>query len=95
MNRNATQSAYDSTADGHIGTTADMTDKPNESTVDETFNVFILLEHEFFVGAETGELDNLKDTYSHLPRALFCSFMAITTNQRFTPHLLSLKIILQ
>ena len=35
MNRNATQPAYASTADGHIGMTADMTDKTNKSTVDE------------------------------------------------------------
>ena len=74
MNRNATHPAYASTADGHIEMTADMTDKTNKSTVDETFNVFILLEHEFFVGAETGELDNLKDTYSTFTKSVVLLF---------------------
>ena len=69
-----TQPAYASTADGHIGMTADMTDKTNKSTADETFNVFILLEHEFFVGAETGELDNLKDTYSTFTKSVVLLF---------------------
>lgn len=54
MNRNTTHPVCLGTADGHIGMTADMTDKTNKSTADETFNVFILLEHEFFVGAEHG-----------------------------------------
>lgn len=75
MNRNATQPACDScTADGHIGMTADMTDKTNKSTVDETFNVFILLEHEFLAGAETGELDTLKDTYSTFTKSIVLLF---------------------
>lgn len=74
MNSNATHPAYASTADGHIEMTADMTDKTNKSTVDETFNVFILLEHEFFVGAETGELDNLKDTYSTFTKSVVLLF---------------------
>lgn len=74
MNRNATLAAYGSTADGHIEMTADMTDKTNKSTVDETFNVFILLEHEFFVEAETGELHNLKDTYSTFTKSVVLLF---------------------
>ena len=74
MNRNATLAAYGSTVDGHIEMTADMTDKTNKSTVDETFNVFILLEHEFFVEAETGELDNLKDTYSTFTKSVVLLF---------------------
>lgn len=74
MNRNTIHPAYNSTVDGHIEMTADMTDKTNKSTVDETFNVFILLEHEFFAGIETGELDNLKDTYSTFTRTVVMLF---------------------
>lgn len=74
MNRNTTHPVCLGTADGHIGMTADMTDKTNKSTADETFNVFILLEHEFLAGAETGELDNLKDTYSTFTKTVVMLF---------------------
>lgn len=74
MNRNTTHPVCLGTGDGHIGMTADMTDKTNKSTADETFNVFILLEHEFLAGAETGELDNLKDTYSTFTKSIVLLF---------------------
>lgn len=75
MNRNTTQPTCDSgAANGHIGMTADMTDKTNKSPVDESFNVFILLEHEFLAGAETGELDNLKNTYSTFTKSVVLLF---------------------
>lgn len=74
MNRNTTHPVCLGTADGHIGMTADMTDKTNKSAADETFNVFILLEHEFLAGIETGELDNLKDTYSTFTRTVVMLF---------------------
>ena len=75
MNRNTTQPTCDNgAADGHIGMTADMTEKTNKSPVAESFNVFILLEHEFLAGAETGELDNRKDTYTTFTKSIVLLF---------------------
>lgn len=74
MDNNSTQPACDSVAKGHIATTSGMTDTIHKPPVDESFNVFILLEHEFLAGIETGELDNLKDTYSTFTRTVVMLF---------------------
>lgn len=74
MDNNSTQPACDSVAKGHIATTSGMTDTIHKPPVDESFNVFILLEHEFLAGIETGELDNLKDTYATFTRTVVMLF---------------------
>lgn len=74
MDNNSTQPACDNVAKGHIETTAGMTDTTHKSPVDESFNVFILLEHEFLARIETGELDNLKDTYSTFTKTVVMLF---------------------
>lgn len=74
MDNNSTQPACDSVAKGHIATTSGTTDTIHKPPVDESFNVFILLEHEFLAGIETGELDNLKDTYSTFTRTVVMLF---------------------
>lgn len=74
MDNSSTQPACDSVAKGHIATTSGMADTIHKPPVDESFNVFILLEHEFLAGIETGELDNLKDTYSTFTRTVVMLF---------------------
>ena len=74
MSKNTTQPACDIVAKGHIETTAGMTDTILKSPVDESFNVFILLEHEFLAGIETGELGNLKYTYSTFTKSVVLLF---------------------
>lgn len=51
-----------------------MTVTTNKSPVDESFNVFILLEHEFLAGIETGELKNLRDTYATFTKTVVLLF---------------------
>lgn len=73
MALNSTQSLCDSVAEGHIETTVGMTGN-NKSLVSESLNIFILIEHEFFIGVEAGELDNLKDTYATFTKAIVMLF---------------------
>lgn len=73
MAHNPKQSTCDSVAEGHIETTVGMTEN-NKSLVSESLNMFILIEHEFFIGVEAGELDNLKDTYATFTKAVVMLF---------------------
>lgn len=73
MAYNSTQPLCDDVAKGHIETTVGMTEN-NKSLVSESLNMFILIEHEFFIGVEAGELDNLKDTYATFTKAVVMLF---------------------
>jgi len=73
MAHNSTQPLCDSVAEGHIETTVGMTEN-NKSLVSESLNIFILIEHEFFISVEAGELDNLKDTYATFTKAVVMLF---------------------
>ena len=73
MALNSTQSLCDSVAECHIETTVGMTGN-NKSLVSESLNIFILIEHEFFIGVEAGELDNLKNTYATFTKAIVMLF---------------------
>ena len=73
MALNSTQSLCGSVAEGHIETTVGMTGN-NKSLVSESLNIFILIEHEFFIGVEAGELDNLKNTYATFTKAIVMLF---------------------
>ncbi len=73
MAHNSTQPLCDSVAEGHIETTVGMTEN-NKSLVSESLNIFILIEHEFFIGVEAGELDNIKDTYATFTKAIVMLF---------------------
>ena len=73
MSHATKQSLYDDVANGHIELTAGMTEN-NKSLVCESLNIFILIEHEFFIGVEAGELDNLKDTYATFTKAIVMLF---------------------
>lgn len=73
MAHNSTQPLCDSVAEGHIETTVGMTGN-NKSLVSESLNMFILIEHEFFIGVEAGELENLKDTYATFTKAIVMLF---------------------
>lgn len=68
-----------------IETTIGMTGN-NKSLDSESLNIFILIEHEFFIGVETGELDNLKDTYATFTKTVVMLFTAATTNRRYIQH---------
>ena len=74
MAHNPKQSTCDGVAEGHIETTVGMTGKHDKSLVEESLNIFILIEHEFFIGIETGELENLKDTYTTFTKAIVMLF---------------------
>lgn len=73
MTKDSTKSLWDSVAEGHIETTVGMTEN-NKSLISESLNIFILIEHEFFIGVEAGELDNLKDTYATFTKAVVMLF---------------------
>ena len=73
MTKDSTKHTCDSVAEGHIETTVGMTEN-NKSLVSESLNMFILIEHEFFIGVEAGELDNLKDTYATFTKAVVMLF---------------------
>lgn len=73
MAHNSTQPLCDSVANGHIERTIDMTEN-NKSLVNESLNIFLLIEHEFFIGVESGELDNLKDTYATFTKSIVMLF---------------------
>lgn len=73
MAYNSTQPLCDDVAKGHIETTVGMTEN-NKSLVSESLNIFMLIEHEFFIGVEAGELDNLKDTYATFTKAVVMLF---------------------
>lgn len=73
MTKDSTKRPCDSVAEGHIETTVGMTEN-NKSLVSESLNIFILIEHEFFIGVEAGELDNLKDTYATFTKAVVMLF---------------------
>lgn len=74
MAHNPKQSTCDGVAEGHIETTVGMTGKHDKSLVEESLNIFILIEHEFFIGIETGDLENLKDTYTTFTKAIVMLF---------------------
>lgn len=73
MAYNSTQPLCDDVTKGHIETTVGMTEN-NKSLVSESLNIFMLIEHEFFIGVEAGELDNLKDTYATFTKAVVMLF---------------------
>ena len=73
MTKDSTKRPCDSVAEGHIETTVGMTEN-NKSLVSESLNIFILIEHEFFIGVEAGELDNLKNTYATFTKAVVMLF---------------------
>ena len=73
MVKDSTQCNCDGVAEGHIETTIGMTGN-NKSLDSESLNIFILIEHEFFIGVETGELDNLKDTYATFTKTVVMLF---------------------
>lgn len=73
MTKDSSKHTCDSVAEGHIEKTAGMTEN-NKSLVSESLNIFILIEHEFFIGLESGELDNLKDTYATFTKAIVMLF---------------------
>lgn len=61
-------------AAGHIDATGGMAGVHNRSHIDGSLNIFILIEHEFFIGVEAGELDNLKNTYATFTKAVVMLF---------------------
>lgn len=71
---NSTQLRCNGDTDGHIEAVGDMTGDHNKFLVKESLNIFILIEHEFFLGVEAGELDNLKDTYATFTKAIVMLF---------------------
>ena len=73
MTKDSTKHSCDSIAEGHIETTAGMTEN-NKSIVCESLNIFILVEHDFFLGVEAGELENLKDTYATFTKTIVMLF---------------------
>lgn len=73
MIKDSTKHPCDSVAEGHIESTVGMTEN-NKSIVCESLNIFILIEHDFFLGVEARELDNLKDTYATFTKAIVMLF---------------------
>lgn len=73
MTKDSTKLPSNGVAEGHIETTVGMTGN-NKSLVSESLNMFILIEHEFFIGVEAGELENLKDTYATFTKAVVMLF---------------------
>lgn len=74
MTDTITSSGSESVAEGHIERHFDMTDTSSQSHICGSLNIFVLIEHEFFIGMETGELDNLKDTYATFTKAIVMLF---------------------
>lgn len=66
--------SHENDPDRHAGKYSGMSEGNDGSVANKTFNVFILLEHEFFIGVEAGELDNLKDTYVTFTKAVVLLF---------------------
>lgn len=85
MVKDSTQCNCDGVAEGHIETTIGMTGN-NKSLDSESLNIFILIEHEFFIGVETGNSIISKIHTLHSQRRLSCFFTAATTNRRYIQH---------
>lgn len=73
MAHNPNKSVCDGVAEGHIESTVGMTEN-NKSNTSVSFNIFLLIEHDFFIGIEAGELANLKDTYATFTKAIVMLF---------------------
>ncbi len=73
MVKHSTQFHCNSVMEDHIETCAGMIEN-NKPLVSDALNIFILVEHEFFIDVEAGEVDNLKDSYATFTKTIVMLF---------------------